>query len=431
MPMKIKGLRWYIVGLICLVTALNYMDRQTLALLAQTLQDHLGINTIQYSYITAAFLTSYTVMYTVGGRLIDYFGTRQGFALFVGGWSLADLMHAFARTAGQFALCRFFLGMTEAGNFPAGVKAVSEWFPVRERALAVGIFNSGTAIGAAFAAPMVAWVVLNLGWRYTFVVGAILSLAWVVTWLLFYKTPQQHPRITQDELALIEENQPTNPGAKTVPAARILATPEAWGCILARMLTDPISYFFAFWMPKFLEQERGFNLADIGKYYWIPYVGLALGNLAGGAIPAYLVRNGWSLNRSRKLMMFSASLMIPASFIMITRVPNPALAIVCITVAMFFHAAWANMTLPAEVFEKHVVGSVTGFGGTAGSLVSAITMLAIGKTITVTSFTPVFIIYSALPMTAFVLVCLLIRKIGQVRELSGRESKETVPALEN
>ncbi len=428
--MKIKGLRWYIGGLICLVTALNYMDRQTLALLAQTLENQLGINTLEYSYITAAFLISYTVMYTVSGRLVDYLGTRRGFALFVSGWSVVDLMHAFARTVGQFAVCRFFLGATEAGNFPAAVKAVSEWFPVRERALAVGIFNSGTAIGAAFAAPMVAWVALNLGWRYTFVVGAALSLIWVVLWLFVYRVPQQHPWIGREELDLIEENQPPKVAPQAVPALRILATREAWGCILARMLTDPISYFFAFWMPKFLEQERGFNLADIGRYYWIPYVGLALGNLAGGAIPACLIRHGWSLNRSRKLMMFIASLMIPAGFIMITRVPNPALAIVCITVAMFFHAAWANMTLPAEVFEKHVVGSVTGFGGTAGSLVSAITMLAIGKTVAVASFTPVFIIYSALPMTAFALVCLLIRNLGCVRELPGRESEDTTAAFQ-
>ncbi len=417
--MKIEGLRWYIVGLICLVTALNYMDRQTLALLAQTLDKELGINTVEYAYITAAFLASYTIMYSVSGRLVDYLGTRRGFALFVGGWSLVDLMHAFARTVGQFAVCRFFLGATEAGNFPAGVKVVSEWFPVRERALAVGIFNSGTAIGAAFAAPMVAWVALNLGWRYTFVVGAVLSIIWVVLWLFVYRVPQRHPWVTSDELALIEENQPPKAAPKAVSTLRILGTREAWGCILARMLTDPISYFFAFWTPKFLEQERGFDLAAIGEYYWICYVGLALGNLAGGAIPGYLIRHGWSLNRSRKTVMFIASLMIPASFVMITRVPNPALAIVCITVAMFFHAAWANMTLPAEVFEKHVVGSVTGFGGTAGSLVSAVTMLAIGKTVTVTSFTPVFIIYSALPMTAFALVCLLIRKLGCVREIAG------------
>ena len=419
--MKIRGLRWYVAGLICLTTALNYMDRQTLALLAHTLETELGITTIQYSYVTAAFLTSYTIMYAVSGRLIDYLGTRRGCAIFVAGWSVVDMMHMFARTVGQFAVCRFFLGATEPANFPAGVKAVSEWFPMRERALAVGIFNSGTAIGAAFAAPMVAWVTLNLGWRYTFIVGAVLSIIWVIIWLLFYRVPQEHPWVTPEELKLIEENQPVRISSKAVPILEILKTREAWGCILARMLTDPISYFFAFWMPKFLQQERGFDLAAIGKYYWIPYVGLALGNLTGGAIPDYLSRHGWSLNRSRKTTMFVASVMIPVCFVMITRVPNPVAAVVCITVAMFFHATWANMTLPAEVFEKHVVGSVAGFGGAMGSLVGAITMLLIGRTVTVGSFTPVFIIYSALPMMAFVIVCVLIKQLGTVRVLAETE----------
>src|SRR5580700_8679916 len=178
--MKIQGLRWYVAGLICLTTALNYMDRQTLALLAGTLEKELSITTIQYAYVTTAFLTSYTIMYAVSGRLIDYLGTRRGFAIFVAAWSVVDLMHMFARTVGQFAVCRFFLGATEPANFPAGVKTVSEWFPLRERALAMGVFNSGTAIGAAIAAPMVAWVTLHFGWRYTFVVGAVLSVGWAI-----------------------------------------------------------------------------------------------------------------------------------------------------------------------------------------------------------------------------------------------------------
>ena len=415
--MHIRGLRWYIAGLIGLTTALNYMDRQTLALLAQTLEKELGITTMQYSYVTTAFLASYTVMYAVSGRLIDYLGTRRGFAIFVAGWSVVDVMHMFARTAGQFAVCRFFLGATEPANFPAGVKAVSEWFPMRERALAVGLFNSGTAIGAAFAAPMVAWVTLHFGWRYAFVVGAGLSILWVICWLRIYRLPQAHPWITPGELRLIEEGQPAPSPAKTVPIREILKTREAWGCILARVLTDPISYFFVFWMPKFLQQERGFDLAAIGKYYWIPYVGLALGNLAGGAIPDYLTRLGWSLNRSRKTMMCIASVMVPTCFLLITRVPNPMAALACITVAMFFHASWGNMTLPTEVFEKHVVGSVSGFGGALGSLVGAMAMLLIGRTVTVGSFTPVFIVYSVMPMTAFVLVCALIRQLGRVRRV--------------
>jgi ACS family hexuronate transporter-like MFS transporter len=417
MPVKINGLRRYIVVLICAATALNYLDRQTLALLAHTLEKELGISIAQYSYVTFAFLASYTVMNAVSGRLIDYFGTRRGFALFAGAWSVAHALHAFAGTMAQFAFCRVLLGAAEPANFPAGVKVVSEWFPVRERALAVGVFNAGTAIGAALAAPLVAWIALQFGWRYTFIVGAVLGAIWVCVWLLVYRVPQEHPWLTADELRLIEDNQPAGAQPRTVSTLRLLRMRETWGCMLARVFTDPISVFFAFWMPKFLQQERGFDLAAIGKYYWIPYVGLGLGNIAGGAVPACLIRRGWSLDRSRKTMMFIASLMVPASFIVITRVPNPAWAIACTTTAMFFHGTWANVTLPAEVFPKHVVGSVSGFSGALGSLVAAITMLIIGKTVTVSSFAPIFILYSALPMTAFVLVCWLIRNLGCLRDV--------------
>jgi ACS family hexuronate transporter-like MFS transporter len=206
-------------------------------------------------------------MYAVSGRLIDRLGTRRGFGIFVATWSVGDLLHALARTALQFSFCRVLLGAAEPANFPAATKAVSEWFPMRERALAVGVFNSGTAIGACAAAPMVAWITLNLGWRYTFVAGAGLSAAWVILWFLTYRLPREHPRLSAEELSLIEDG--ASPPAKraAVPLRRILAMPEAWGCILARILTDPLSCFFIFWMPKFLQQERGFDLAALGKYF--------------------------------------------------------------------------------------------------------------------------------------------------------------------
>jgi ACS family hexuronate transporter-like MFS transporter len=346
-------------------------------------------------------------------------GTRRGFVIFVSGWSLVDVMHSFARTAHQFIFCRFLLGLVEPVNFPAGVKAVSEWFPVQERALAIGIFNSGTALGAGIAAPIVAWVTLYWGWRYTFLVGAALGATWVILWGLIYRAPGKHPWITSGELNLIEAGEPTVAAAKRVSTLTLLKMPETRGCILARMLTDPITYFFAFWAPKFLQQERGFDLKAIGRFSWIPFVGLALGNLAGGAIPAWMVRRGATLDGSRKRVMFVASCMIPVCFVLITRVPTPAAAIACLTLAMFFHASWANITLPAEVFEKGLVGSVSGFGGAMGSLVGAVTMLVIGRTVSVSSFTPVFIIYSALPMTAFALVCLWVKDLGRLRGAPG------------
>jgi len=415
----VRGLRWYMVGLIALTTALNYFDRQTLALLAPTLQRVLGITTIQYSHVTAAFLASYTVMYAVSGRLIDRLGTRRGLAIFVASWSVVDALHAFARTALQFSFCRFLLGAAEPANFPAGVKAVSEWFPVRQRALAVGVFNSGTAVGAAVAAPVVAWITLGFGWRYAFVVGAALSAAWTVLWLLVYRAPRQHPWLGKAELELIEEGPGPAAPPGPVPIRGLLRLPETWGCILARMLTDPISYFFAFWMPKFLQQERGFDLKAIGQYYWIPYVALALGNLAGGALPAWLVRGGWSVDRARKTVMFAASCAIPACFILITRSLGPASALALISVAMFCHAAWGNMALPAEVFPRQAVGSVSGFGGALGSLVGAAAMLFIGSTVAVSSFNVIFMIGAAFPLAAWAAVCVLVPQLGRVRDLGA------------
>jgi len=420
MKTKIKGLRWYIVGLLCLATALNYLDRQTLSVLAKTIMEQLHISEMQYSYFTFAFLLSYTIMYAVSGRLVDILGSRKSFAVFVSGWSVANVLHAFARTALHFSIFRFLLGATEPANFPAGVKAVSEWFPVRERALAVGIFNSGTAIGSTLAAPLVALCTLAFGWRSAFVAGGILGAVWVVIWLFAYRLPREHPRLDPEELKLIEGDEPPAQGRpETVSIRRILGMREAWGCILARLFTDPLSYFFIFWIPLFLQKERGFDLKAIGMYGWIPYVASAIGNILGGAIPRYLIRCGWTLNRARKTVMFLASCLMPACFIMITIVPSPVWAVVLISIAMFCHAAWANITLPAEVFEKHVVGSVTGFGGAVGSLVSAVTMLFIGKTVTVTSFTPVFVIYSVLPMTAFILVWILVKDLGRIRKVSA------------
>lgn len=415
---KVRGLRWYIVSLLCLAAGLNYMDRQTLSVLAQTIQNDLHLSDVQYSHITSAFLVSYTIMYAVSGRLVDVLGTRRSFQIFVSGWSVANALHAFARTAMQFSFFRFLLGATESANFPAGVKAVTEWFPMRERALAIGIFNSGTAVGAALAAPAVSFVALNWGWRAAFVSGGALGVVWLILWSLFYRRPQEHPALTPEELLLIEADAPVSAPSAAAPQrfpVRLLAMRETWGCIVARMLTDPISYFFVFWIPKFLQEDRGFNLAALGKYGWIPFVAAAVGNIAGGVVPDRLVRRGWTLNRARKGVMLVASCLMPVACLLTIRVPNPALAVAAISVAMACNGAWANMTLPAEVFPHQLVGTVSGLAGMMGGVVGIVTQLAIGWTVQNLSFTPVFVVCSMAHLTAFVLVCLLIGELGRVR----------------
>jgi ACS family hexuronate transporter-like MFS transporter len=298
------------------------------------------------------------------------------------------------------------------------VKVVTEWFPLRERALAVGIFNSGSALGAAVAAPMVSAVALTWGWRAAFVAGGALGLVWAILWLVFYRLPRQHPWLEPQELAVIEEGTPPPSAPPRVSIKQLLATREAWGCILARVLTDPIAYFFIFWTPKFLQQERGLDLAAIGKYSWIPFVAAAVGNLAGGAVPAFLIRRGWTLNRARKMVMFVASCLMPVCCLLITQVPDAALAIALISVAMFSNGAWANMTLPAEVFPPSVIGSISGIAGSIGALAGVGTQLAIGWTVQNVSFKPVFSVCAFVHLTAFVLVCLLVGKLGRIRTLA-------------
>lgn len=226
------------------------------------------------------------------------------------------------------------------------------------------------------------------------------------------------PRLSDAELAYIEDgDEPAVVAAEQVSVRRLLRMREVWGCIAARMLTDPISYFFIFWTPLFLQQERGFDLAALGRYSWIPFVALAAGNIAGGAVPRFLAGRGWTIDRARKTTMAAASITIPICCGLITCVPNPALAIAFISAAMFCHAEWANMTLPAEVFPKHVVASVSGFGGACGALLGAFVTPLIGWTAQNLSFTPVFLVVAFLPLTAWFIVCALVKNLGVIREI--------------
>jgi MFS transporter, ACS family, hexuronate transporter len=416
----LPGLRWYIVGLLCLSTVVNYLDRQTLSVLAQTIQDEFGITTVQYSHITSAFLFSYTLMYAVSGRVVDWLGTRRSLAGFLALWSVATALHFFARAPSHFMAARLLLGAAQPGNFPAGVKAVTEWFPMRERALAVGIFNSGTAIGAAIAAPFVALISLAWGWRFAFVAAGALGVFWLVLWLVFYRSPREHPWLDPRERDLIAGDQrpavPGVPAATLVPWRAILRMRAVWGCIVARMLTDPVSYFFIFWTPKYLQQEQGFDLAAIGRYSWVPFLALALGNLAGGAIPAAMVRRGTTLNFARKTVMLLASCVMPIACLVIVQTRDPLIAVGLVSAAMFAHAAWANITLPAESLPSSMIGTVTGIAGALGGITGIITQQAIGWTVQNLSFTPVFVVCGFVHLTALALVSALVGQLGRIHE---------------
>lgn len=409
-------------GLLCLASTINYLDRQTLSVLAATIQQELGVTTVEYSWITTSFLVSYTVMYAVSGRIVDWLGTRSSYMLFMTGWSLATIVHAAARSVLQFSIARAVLGVFQPGNFPAGVRAVSEWFPMRERALAVGIFNAGTALGSAFATPIVAAVTLLFGWRWAFVVTGAVGAVWLALWAWAYRLPAEHPWLGERERALIQEvGTPQAPSAAGAPAVLdVLRMPAAWGCILARVCTDPISYFLFFWTPKYLQDERGFSLADIGLYAWIPFAALAVGNVASGAVPRALVARGWSVNRARKATMLAVSLAMPVLCFLVIRVESASMAVALMAAIMFGHAAWGNITLPAEVFPTRAVGTVSGFGGALGGFTGAITQLTIGWVVANLSFAPIFAACAVMYLVALAGVQFLIGELGVVREIPER-----------
>lgn len=417
MKRTIPHLRWYIAGLLCLASALNYLDRQTLSVLIGTIKEQLNLTNASYGEINAWFLVSYGVMYAVSGRVIDYIGTRRGFILFVSGWSIANMLHVFAATVGQFSFFRFLLGVFEPGSFTGGVRAVSEWFPMRDRALAVGIFNAGTAVGSMAAAPVVSVIAVRWGWQSAFLITGMLGFVWVAAWAILFRLPKDHPRLGEEERRLITEDAGETNAERPVPLLQLLRRREAWGCMLVRALTDPISYFLLFWIPLYFQKRHGFDLKAIGTFVWIPFAVAAAGNIAGGALPRFLISRGWELDKARKSTMgLMTGLMLLCS-LLATQVSNSALALVIVACMMFCHAAWGNITLPAEVFPKQAVGTITGFGGTLGSFAGALSQLYIGKIVDSYGFGPIFIACAGLYPAALLLVFVLIGKLGVVREI--------------
>lgn len=410
------NVRWWIAGLLFLASALNYLDRQTMSVLASTIQAELKLTDVDYSYITSAFLFSYTAMYFVSGRLVDRFGTRRGFALSVGGWSAATILHALAQTAGQLAGVRMVLGVFESANFPAGIRAVTEWFPVRERALAVGVFNAGASVGAALAVPLISILALQVGWQYTFMVTGVLGFIWLIAWQRTYYLPAEHPTLSETERLYIRDGQASEnqTGQAGLPLKRLLRLPEVWACIAARVLIDPVTYFLNFWIPKYLQTAQGFDLKTLGYSAWIPYAALALGTLAGGAVPTWLIRRGWSLHRARKTVMGLASALIPLCYVFLSGATSPATALVCIAGLMFFHGSWSNITLPTELFPPSVQGTVTGLGGTLGGLAGIVTQLGIGWAVQHLSYTPVFVGAGLAYGLCFLIVHLTVRRLGVI-----------------
>jgi ACS family hexuronate transporter-like MFS transporter len=378
------------ITLVFWATMINYLDRQTLSVVAPVLRDEFHMSNVTYSRVVFAFLLAYTIMNGISGPLLDRMGTRLGYALIMAWWSIAAILHALSTGAFSLGVYRFLLGMGEAGNWPGGVKVVAEWFPVRERALASGIFNSGSAVGAILAPPLVAWIVLKLGWPAAFILVGASGLVWLIFWWLIYHTP-----------AVTETASRPSP----IPVWQLFRGRFVWSFTLSKIFMDPVWYFYIFWFPEYLKRARNFDLVSIGKYAWIPFLVAGIGNLLGGYLSAGLLRRGLSLNLARKSAVTVFALMMTAS-IPAVWVPDVRWSIGLVSAAMIgYTGSLANMlAFPADVFPKHLVGSVYGLASMGAGFGGMVFSLLTGWVIDRWSYAPVFVGFGLMPLIcAFIL----------------------------
>jgi ACS family hexuronate transporter-like MFS transporter len=399
--------RWRICALLFFATTINYMDRQVLGVLAPHLQTVIGWNEIQYSSIVTSFQAAYAIGLVLVGGFIDRVGTRVGYAAAILLWSLAAMSHALVRSVIGFAIVRFMLGLGESGNFPAAIKTVAEWFPRRERSLATGIFNSGSNVGAILAPIAVPWIAVSLGWQWAFVFTGIFSAIWIVAWLKIYRRPAEHPRVGQAELDYIQ-SEAAEPAVK-IPWARLLPHRQTWAFLIAKFMTDPIWWFFLFWLPKFLNSKHGLSLTELGPPLVVIYLTADLGSIGGGWIAGAFMKRGWTLNRARKTaMLICACLVVPVVFA--ASVASLWGAVALIGLAAAAHQGWsANLfTLASDMFPRRAVASVVGIGGFGGAVGGMVIATFTGFLLQFTgSYVPVFVMAGSAYLLALLIVQIL------------------------
>jgi ACS family hexuronate transporter-like MFS transporter len=426
--------RWVICALLFFAATVNYIDRQVLGLLKDTLQKEFGWSEIDYGWIVFSFQTAYAIGLLFVGRLMDRFGTKKGFAVSITLWSLAAMAHAWALPIGMagaavlgvfgfisettavvsvigFIIVRFLLGLGEAGNFPASIKTVAEWFPKKERALATGIFNSGTNVGALATPLVVPIIVLYWGWYEAFIITGVIGFIWLAFWLLVYKRPEEHPRLSPEELAYIQSD-PVEPAVK-IPWKRLFRHRQTWAFAIGKFLTDPIWWVYLFWVPDFLHRQHGLDLKSFGLPIAIIYIIADVGSIGGGYISSKLIKMGWTINRSRKTAMLICALaVVPIVIASITS--NLWLSVVLIGIAAAAHQGWsANIfTLSSDMFPKQAVGSVVGIGGMFGAIGGMVIAPLVGYILQTTgSYVPIFIIAASAYLIALLIIHLLAPKL--------------------
>jgi len=413
---KIGHFRWSIVALLFFATTINYIYRQVLGILAPVLQKEIGWNEIDYGYIVTAFQAAYAIGLVVVGGLIDKFGTKIGYSLAIFGWSIASMFHAAATSVIGFATARFALGLSEAGNFPAAIKTVAEWFPKKERAFATGIFNSGSNIGAIAAPLVVPWITITYGWQEAFIATGALGFIWLILWWVLYEKPEHHKRLKKPELDYILSD-PAETSVK-IPWLQLIKYKQTWAFAIAKFLTDPIWWFYLYWIPKFLFKNYGITLDQIGPPLIIIYVMADVGSIGGGWLSSFFIKRGFTVNKGRKAaMLIMALCVVPIVFA--SQASEMWIAVMLLSIATAAHQGWsANLfTTVSDLFPKKAVASVVGFGGMAGAIGGMMIATFAGFILQLTgSYVWLFIISGSVYLIAFFIFNLLAPHLEPIKE---------------
>jgi len=428
--MKMKNLRWWVIALIALATVINYIDRQALSVLWPDIVEDLfpdksSLERKQiYANITVVFVFSYAFGQAIFGKIFDWVGTRLGFVLSIGVWSIATALHAFAQGAMSFAIFRAILGVSEAGNWPGATKSNADWFPTKERALAQGIFNSGAAIGGIISIPLIAYMTVYFSWQMVFILIGAIGLLWLVPWVILVKAPPKyHPWITDDEREYILTGQKvvsdedTSVDEYTPSTKELLSHKQSWGVIIASAAIDPIWWLFVAWTPLYLNEVYGMDVKAIGIYGWVPYVGAMFGAWFGGLLAQNRLKAGWNTDKTRKLTITLGCLIMLPALLMMSNPGGPTTAVIIMAVILFgFQTAIGNVqTLPSDLFSKKSVGTLAGFAGMAAKLAVA-GLIALVPILTADgNYTTVFVIGASLAMIALAAVWVLIPKVEPLK----------------
>ena len=424
--MKISNLRWWVIALIALATVINYIDRQALVVLwpsiagdlypDKTADEHKEI----YAFLSVIFIFSYAFGQAIFGKIFDWIGTRLGFALSISVWSIATIMHAFAKGVVTFSIVRSLLGLAEAGNWPGATKSNAEWFPTKERALAQGIFNSGAAVGGLISIPLIGTLAIYFSWQMIFVLIGVLGLLWLIPWMILVKSPPKyHPWITDEEREYIlsgQENQSVtaiNDEGYNPSTGELLSHKQSWGVIIASACIDPIWWLFIFWIPIYLFEVYGMDVKQVALYGWVPYMGAMLGAFFGGLLAQNRFKAGWTTDHTRKLVITLGCLTMLPALLAMSNPGSPITAVLLMAVILFgFQTAIGNVqTLPSDFFGGKTVGTLAGFSGMAAKL-GAVGLTALVPMLTAGgNYTPAFMIGAGLAVSALASVWMLCPKI--------------------